>query len=304
MGEVRENLLNGVSPTNTGGNPYEIDLDPYADAAGEAISGAVDSGTELLGSAWDSVSETATNVGNGIIDTVSESSFGQFLRSVGLPIGGEPETDGSEDSATWGASDSQKADWRVRLSIAPGFSDAAIMKPFSLTDNHLVFPYTPSIILSNSASYTPIKPVHSNYPFYAYQNSQVDNITITGDFTVETMDDGKYWIAMVHYLRSVTKMAYGVTPNVGAPPPVIKLNGYGEYVFHDVPVVVSNFTVELATDIDYIFVKRVGKVGTHVPTKSTLSVTLIPMYSRRNIKRFSLKSFISGSLTRSTYGFI
>jgi len=304
MGEVRENLLNGVSPTNTGGNPYEIDLDPYADAAGEAISGAVDSGTEFLGSAWDSVSETATNVGNGIIDSVSESSFGQFLRSVGLPIGGEPETDGSEDSATWGASDSQKADWRVRLSIAPGFSDAAIMKPFTLTDNHLVFPYTPSIILSNSASYTPIKPVHSNYPFYAYQNSQVDNITITGDFTVETIEDGKYWIAMVHYLRSVTKMAYGVTPNVGAPPPVIKLNGYGEYVFHDVPVVVSNFTVELATDIDYIFVKRVGKVGTHVPTKSTLSVTLIPMYSRRNIKRFSLKSFISGSLTRSTYGFI
>jgi len=301
---VRENLLNGVSPTNTGGNPYEIDLDPYADAAGEAISGAVDSGKELLGSAWDSASETATNVGNGIIDTVSESSFGQFLRSVGLPIGGEPETDGSEDSATWGASDSQKADWRVRLSIAPGFSDAAIMKPFTLTDNHLVFPYTPSIILSNSASYTPIKPVHSNYPFYAYQNSQVDNITITGDFTVETMEDGKYWIAMVHYLRSVTKMAYGVTPNVGAPPPVIKLNGYGEYVFHDVPVVVSNFTVELASDIDYIFVKRVGRVGTHVPTKSTLSVTLIPMYSRRNIKRFSLKSFISGSLTRSTYGFI
>jgi len=304
MGEVRENLLNGVSPTNTGGNPYEIDLDPYADAAGEAISGAVDSGTEFLGSAWGSVSETATNVGNGIIDSVSESSYGQFLRSVGLPIGGEPETDGSEDSATWGASDSQKADWRVRLSIAPGFSDAAIMKPFTLTDNHLVFPYTPSIILSNSASYTPIKPVHSNYPFYAYQNSQVDNITITGDFTVETIEDGKYWIAMVHYLRSVTKMAYGVTPNVGAPPPVIKLNGYGEYVFHDVPVVVSNFTVELATDIDYIFVKRVGKVGTHVPTKSTLSVTLIPMYIRRNIKRFSLKSFISGSLTRSTYGFI
>lgn len=304
MGEIRENLLNSTSPTNTGGNPLEIDLDPYADSAGEAISGAWDSGKELAGSAWDSVSETASNVGNGIIDSVSESSFGKFLRSVGLPIGGEPDDGGGDDSASWGVSEAANADWRVRLSIAPGFGDAAIMKPFTLTDNTLVFPYTPSIILSNSASYTPIKPIHSNYPFYAYQNSQVDNITITGDFTVETMEDGKYWIAMVHYLRSVTKMAYGVTPNVGAPPPVIKLNGFGEYVFNDVPVVVSNFTVELATDIDYIFVKRVGTRGTHVPTKSTLSVTLIPMYSRRNIKRFSLKSFISGSLTRSKYGFI
>jgi len=287
-------LKDKALPTNNGGLPSDIDLNPGDSAEGR----------DMFGSAWDSVTGFLGKVTDGVTETFSESSVGRILRSLGLPIGGEPDDNGGEDSATWGISETVNEDWRVRLSIAPGFGDAVIMKPFTLTDNNLVFPYTPSIIISNSASYTPIKPVHSNYPFYAYQNSQVDNITITGDFTVETMEDGKYWIAMVHYLRSVTKMAYGDTPNVGAPPPVIHLNGYGEYVFHNVPVVVTNFTVELPTDIDYIFVQRLGNRGTHVPTKSSLSVTLIPMYSRRDIKRFSLESFVGGSLTRSKYGFI
>ena len=84
------------------------------------------------------------------------------------------------------------------------------------------------------------RPIHSNYPFFAYQNSQVDQFSITGDFTVENALEGQYWIAAVHYLRSVSKMAYGNTPNQGSPPPVVRLNGYGDYVFKNVPVVRIN----------------------------------------------------------------
>lgn len=242
-----------------------------------------------------------TNFGKSISASVSSSGFAAELRKFGLPIGGEPDNASGNNSATWGANENEIPDWRVKLSLAPGY-DNSQTEPLVNSDNALVFPLTPSVMLKHTASYTPIKPIHSNYPFYAYQNSALENITITGEFPVENETDGAYWIAATHYLRSVTKMAYGETENVGAPPPVIKLNGYGDYVFKDVPVVVTNFDVELAADIDYILVKGyVGGVsGTYVPTNSTISVTLIPMYSRRQVKKFSLQNFVKGQYIAGT----
>ena len=38
-------------------------------------------------------------------------------------------------------------------------------------------------------------------------------ITIMGDFLIENALEGQYWIGGMHYLRSVTKMAYGESSN-------------------------------------------------------------------------------------------
>ena len=51
---------------------------------------------------------------------------------------------------------------------------------------------------------------------YLYQNSQVNAMTIIGDFFVENEKEGQYWVAATHYLRSITKMAYGASSNAGA----------------------------------------------------------------------------------------
>ena len=230
--------------------------------------------------------------GSDLIASVQSSQFGVMLRGLGVPFGAENTVTEEGQGATWGNKPGEDLDWRVRLSIAPRYLNE-VTKPLEVS-NGLVFPLTPTIMVQNTASYTSIKPIHSNYPFYAYQNSAVENITITGEFPVENEDDGHYWIAATHYLRSVTKMAYGETANAGAPPPVIQLNGYGPFIFNQVPVVVTNFTVELVSDIDYILVDTVGPQGTYVPTKSQISVTLIPMYSRRKVKDFRLEDFVEG----------
>lgn len=230
--------------------------------------------------------------GSDLIASVQASEFGVMLRGLGVPFGAENTITEESQGATWGNKPGEDLDWRVKLSIAPRYLNS-VTKPLEAS-NGVVFPLTPTIMVQNTASYTSIKPIHSNYPFYAYQNSAVEHITITGEFPVENIDDGAYWIAATHYLRSVTKMAYGETFNAGAPPPVIKLNGYGDFIFNDVPVVVTNVNVELLGDIDYILVDTVGPQGTYVPTKSTISVTLIPMYSRRKVKDFSLQAFVAG----------
>lgn len=202
-------------------------------------------------------------------------------------------------------------DWRVRLSLPNRLKDSLLINPLLETDG-LVWPYTPSIIVQNSADYQMLSPIHNNYPYPVYQGSRVDQFTISGDFVVETQQEARYWIGAVHYLRSITKMDYG-NQGSGEPPPVVKLNGYGEYVFNNVPVVVQSFQIDLPNNVDYIstslsVVGRQGEFGngavSQVPTQSLITVTVIPAYSRSTVANFSLQKFINGDYVSQGNGFI
>ena len=224
-------------------------------------------------------------------DFVQDTGFGKALRALNLFADAEPPSIDFE-GASW-QSDSENPDWRVKLSLPKNFESSPMLKPLIET-NGLIWPYTPQIYVTHSAGYSAISPTHSNYPFFAYQNSRVDAFAITGDFYVENALEGEYWIAAIHYLRSVSKMAYGETSNVGSPPPVVRLNGYGDYVFKNVPVVITQFAVELSQDVDYIKVEGFGPSGTWVPTRSNIQCTVQPIYSRRAVEQFSLDDFVNG----------
>jgi len=248
-------------------------------------------GANFFGTYVDQAKGFGIGLKTTITETFEESTFGQALRSTGLLKGAEPPSVGTDFDVSWGQNEGL-IDWRVKLSLPPSIL-GTMVEPLIETEG-LVFPYTPQIMLQHSANYSPIKPVHSNYPFFAYQNSQVDQITITGDFYVESFEEGQYWLAAVYYLRAVTKMAYGQSENAGAPPPIVRLNGYGDYVFKNLSVVVTNFSVDFSPDIDYIFLQGIGPKGTYVPVRSTISVTLQPMFSRRKVREFSLQNFVNG----------
>ena len=180
-----------------------------------------------------------------------------------------------------------------------------------INTNGFIFPYTPSVTLTHAANYSSMDPIHNNYPFSAYENSKLDKITITGDFYCENSYDAAYWIAGVHFFRTMTKMFFGEGTNAGSPPPIIKLNGYGDYVFKNVPVAVTQFSVELPKDVDYIPSSFLAanqtsatQTGTgYVPVKSVFTVTLLPMYSRESVRKFNLNDFATGKLI-SGGGFI
>ena len=139
----------------------------------------------------------------------------------------------------------------------------------------------------------------------------MDAITVSGDFFIETNDDAEYWVAAVTFLRTLTKMFYGDNgSDTGNPPPIVKFNGYGEYVFKNVPCVVTSFNVELPQDVDYIKTNigseagsPDGSPGTWVPAQSLMAVTLQPIYSRTHVEQFSLNDFVSGNLI-SNRGFV
>lgn len=193
-------------------------------------------------------------------------------------------------------------DWRVRLDCNWELFDSPLFNNTLKPTGGLVWPYLPSITVSTKANYTQIDPTHNNFPFQAYKNSMVDDITISGEFSCENEDDAYYWIGATTFLRSVTKMFYGSGPNVGNPPVVCRLTGYGSNVFNSVPVVVKATSFDMKDDCQYIKVSKLGS-PTWVPIMSTISITVTPIYNRARLRQFSLEDFASGN-TLSTVGFL
>ncbi len=316
------------------------------------------------------VLNTAANLAGALNNLSNPAALISKLRSINLPKGGEAGKLANA-SAAFGGSDASN-DWRVRLSVPTSFASSPVLQPL-VQAGGLVFPYTPTISINSGASYEDQPLTHQNYQFTFYQSSRVDRIQINGPFNVEDGAQALYWLAAIHFLRSATKMFTGEGDLQGNPPPILKLNGYGDFVFKNVPVVVQNFSVDLPADVNYIntsvaaagfgtgaaagplssiagvagtagqlaglagalgankLAGTLGKVGaiggaiagvgklvngitslagggsfgtagnSWVPTKSTISVTLQPIYSRESTRQFSLQKFVNGDYVNGGY---
>jgi len=327
-------------------------------ALGDSLSQSISSASGLIGAASSGLNTLSDLSG-------SFNLADSLLNGTGLAAGAEAIGDIAGAVSSFGG-DAAANDWRVRLSLAnwTSFKGSPVLKPLKDAGG-LIFPYTPEITIQSSASYSKIDTVHNNYTFQSFKSSDPGSITITAPFNVEDATQGLYWIAAVHYLRSLTKMFVGNDPKAGNPPPVVFLNGYGNYVFKNVPVVVTQMSVSLNSQCDYIGVNVVGSAAgeiqgiaggiggladtiggfgdpggllssvaggissvagavgniagvagslglggqtsggvTHVPTKSSFTVTLAPIYSRNSAKNFSLDRFVQGGYLNSPFGYI
>lgn len=302
----------------------ELDIQGRANASQARNSASPESSTpNWIGEIGENISNVGSRAKDAFVENLQESQFGKFLRATGI-LGALQTEDFDFGEATWNQNSNSPGDWRVRLSLPSNFTNSPVLSPLNRT-NGLIWPYTPQIYVTHSASYSPIKPIHSNYPFFAYQNSQVDQLVITGQFYNQNSIEARYWIACLHYLRSVTKMEYGLgSTNPGAPPPIVKLNGYGEYVFKDTPVIITNFTVDMPNEVDYVATGIVGEQGepkidysdfasakatqtgnqmdiTWAPAESQFTVTCQPIYSRDKVEKFNYQSFVNGEGIKGGY---
>lgn len=340
---------------------------------GQSLITKIGASQNLIGAGASAVN-TFSNMGAAISEGFnSPGGLASAIRAVDLPAAGEAVGDIMSAVATFGG-DANPDDWRVRLSLPnwPGFKSSPVLAPLKDAGG-LIFPYTPQITMSSSAKYAAVPTVHTNYTFQAFQNSDPGTISITAPMNVEDQTQGIYWIAAMHYLRSLTKMFAGLDPKAGNPPPIVFLNGYGNYVFKNVPVVVTQFQAVLDDKCDYIGVPVVGSAAgaiegiadsvggladslggaagsigstfgfdtsgisgalntvsniaggigqvaslagslglggsvdgglTHVPTKSSFTVTLQPIYSRNSARNFSLDRFVAGGYLNNSFGYI
>jgi hypothetical protein len=264
--------------------------------------------------------------GKQIGNIVKNVSTGIFNRTLGRLLGSGISTDSRivNARAKWSGR-SDKKDWRVRLQVPEGpltqffdFDKNPLLQPLA-GSRGMFWPLTPSIVIQHSANYNAMAQTHSNYPFQAYQNSQVDSMNIIGEFPVQNSEDAKHWVATVNFLRTATKMFFGKDEGTGKglkgnPPPILHLFGYGDHMFHKIPVVLNSFNVELRAGIDYISTRQNNSIyetartrermglpeledsQTWAPTLSNISVLITPIYSRDSVKNFSMSKFVRGEL--------
>ena len=265
--------------------------------------------------------KTLKNAGGSIFNRTLGRLFG-----AGLEPGAEKDAGRLNSKALWRVKQEQK-DWRVKLTLRKnedmytfffGKNSSQLLKPLS-QDGGVTFPLTPTVMIQHNANYNPLSTTHANYPFYAYQNSEPAALSIVGEFPVQNREDALYWVSTLHFFRACTKMFFGGDDATrGNPPPIMTLNGYGNHVFNNVPVILTNFTCELRDGIDYIstatdtllnigisMAKRKGIEytaasesipETWAPTLSTFTLQLQPVYSRESVKKFNMKDFVQGNL--------
>jgi hypothetical protein len=293
-------------PASTGGTASgSSSPNPGIDSAYETGTEGVSSlsGSASGGSGYSSSSGSTTDSETGRITTQGEkdslggdSSDSRISPSIKSQVNG---TGATAKSAQWAAAKDLRAILRVPASYlkGPAAGPASILKDLG----GILFPYTPEINYDTQASYASISPLHSNYTQYYYKSSSVGPITVSGKFTVQNEKEGMILLAIQHLLRSLTKMRFGSDKNAGSPPPVCRFDAYGDYMINNVPVVVASFKLELGPSVDYISVKSEPYKTSLVPTLSTISLTLNPMYSRSEIGNFSVDSWLSGNLKNRGY---
>lgn len=335
---------------------------PKTYSGGQGITSTINAASATFGAVAGAVG-TASRLSSAISSGYASGNIAGAIRSIDLPAAGEAVGDIMGALSMFGGGEAAENDWRVRLSLPNwvSFKNSPVLEPLKEAGG-LIFPYTPQIQIRSGASYTKTPVVQTNYPFNAFKTSDPGSITITAPMNVEDSTQALYWIAAVHYLRSVSKMFAGNDPKAGNPPPIVFLNGYGQYVFKNVPVVITSFDTTLPNDCDYIACDVVGSamgnvegvadsiggladtlggaipglsgitstvssiaggvgqvaglLGTfgvggstsagqaYVPTKSSFTVTVQPVYSRNSVRKFSLDRFVQGGYINNSFGYI
>lgn len=217
-------------------------------------------------------------------------------------------TTGTSDKLTNGY------DWRARLRPKSGgveqfygtvASGEALMRPLKESGG-LVWQYTPNIFLSGTAEYNQALMQGMNYPINTFISSRPPDIPVAADFTANDIYEARYLLGIMTFLKVCTKAYYGdasvASGDYGTPPPVLLFEYLGDHGFNKVPVVVSNYSIQLSDDVDYVPVV-VNDSVTHVPTKTNIVITLTPNYTPHKLRRrFDLNAVRTGQAYKD--GFI
>lgn len=251
-------------------------------------------------------------------ETLPSTSFNPSsarLANAGLPAGAQNLTSrNAQPIVKFTAPSGEDTRVRIRVPSSVNFlTTGPVLSPLNPT-NGVLFPYTPNITTSFVSTYGAENLTHSNYAYQFYQSSNTEAINITAMFACKNGTDAAYVLAAQHFFRTVTKMFYGQDAEAGLPPPVLRLEGHGDYQFGShkeqiggVPIVINSFSVTLPEDVDYITADSPGADAHHssggqtrVPIVQTFNITCTPLYSRKSISNeFGFRKFAAGQLLGS-----
>lgn len=224
---------------------------------------------------------------------------------------------------------SASVDKRIRIRCRPGkegevYGPAGDSNPMGILHetNGIVFPYTPTIQYQQNPLWQSQELTHFIQQYYYFTAIESAQINISGKFSIQNAREGRYLLAVFHFLRSYSKMHFGLQePETtrGLPPPVLLLDGYGSLMFNNLPIIIRTWNIDFPDNVDYVKVSTSGseKSGAVASTGSMggLGDAYLPAVTNVNIvamvqrppnalkSEFNLAEFRNGNLLRSGKGF-
>jgi len=274
------------------------------------------SNPEILGEPNPVIQEFGAGAGRGFIN-----NYGSIRDLGDVAPGAEPSEPDKVDevfiTGQDGTNSNTVPDMRVKIRVPSDY-----LTPLTSGSgrnelyNHggIIFPYTPTISFDYKADYSTSPVIHNNYSINFYKHSSVSDIAITGKFTVQNDQDALVYLSTIHLLRSLTKMRFGGGFNAGAgrgganfadsdsgaPPPICRLDAYGDFMLKNIPVAIVAFKNDMPNDVDFYKVDKLNQLNqpfgsASVPVSSTISVTCKPMYSRAEMLGMSVSKYLNQS---------
>lgn len=261
--------------------------------AGQSVSNVVGG---FGGGGLSNIGGSLGGMASGMLGTAGLGMLGSLGSSLGFNLGG-----------IFGALTGGAMDKRARLRPFDSYEAQnycygnGIMSILRETQG-LVWAYTPTIQITQQVSYASYANTHVNQEFKAYQNTAAFHFTCSGPFTVQNDREKQYALACIHFLRTNSKMNFGVQGGFqyrGTPPPILKFSAWGSLMFNDLPVIIESFTIDLPGDVDYVQSNlMLGEAW--LPSKFTISVSMTVQKTPSQWRTdFSLSDFADGSLLLS-----
>lgn len=290
-----------------------------------AIAAAL-AGVQGTGASYGAGAVTSTKVSNKT--TVGNASLTGYAPTANneekpeIVDGDAPEEEGQNITVTGDRSD--LVDNRLRISALRGKAEQIygkndksqnIMAPLYNTGGFM-FPYTPSIQISGDTEWQPHSLTHTNYDILSYQRTPSAQINLTGKFTVQNQREGDYALAAIHFLRTVGKMHFGQQESssasdntgrrqdratAGLPPPVLRLRGYGLYMFADLRCVLKSWSMNYEEGMNLVTVRPTAGGDVVLPVLFTLNISIALQQTPRRVREdFNLEEFRTGALMNSS----
>lgn len=174
-----------------------------------------------------------------------------------------------------------------------------LLQPLLATGGGILFENTPNVTIQFGTQYTPVELTHTNYDYQTFSKASINNVSVVSKFMARTLPEADYMMAVIHFLRTFSKMNYGEQDALrGNPPAILKFSCYGQYMINNSPVALRSFTLQLPEHVDYVQTS----FNTQVPVYLEMTLELGPMPTPNKVKReFSLERFASGDLIRRGY---
>lgn len=191
-------------------------------------------------------------------------------------------------------------EWGDRLKYVLGKESTFLYELFH-NEGGIVFPYTPKVDFEHKVNYERTEIMHSNLAVSHYKNTPPPTITLQADFTADGVYNARYMYGVIHFLRAISKCEFGESlfsdderkDYAGIPPPVLYLNGYGNYMIN-VPVVVTSFGINFEKNKHYVHLKP---ENVWLPTDITISINLEIQFNLDKYKKqFDLEKYKENTL--------